>query len=368
MAFYKCSFSETSSYQLTGKKSFILPDNITSIVVNSSDGTLNLSWSSPSDSEVQISKFNIYYCKSDNEPTSLEDFTLHGTALLTDNSYVLDGLENNARYYVVIESVSIDDYENASLRNMSTGIPAPIRFVCVGSNGLSYYSTNGTSWVAMSGLYFSSSETLQYNDVAYGNGRFVCVGSKGYSHYSVDGVSWTAMTGISGDRTQYAVTYGNDRFVCVGAGGLSYYSTDGVSWTAMSGLNAENVYYGVTYGNDMFVCVGQSGVSYYSTNGTTWVASSGLDTYTCNDVTYGNGRFVCVGTDGVSYYSADGKTWKTMTGLNSSILYLAVAYGNGRFVCVGASGSSYYSTDGETWVAMSGLASGTYNGVISDQV
>ena len=34
--------------------------------------------------------------------------------------------------------------------------------------------------------------------VTYGNGRFVAVGTSGKSYYSLDGVTWVAMSGLSG--------------------------------------------------------------------------------------------------------------------------------------------------------------------------
>ena len=76
------------------------------------------------------------------------------------------------------------------------------QFVCVGSNGKSYYSTDGTSWTAMSGL----DSNYDCDGVTYGNGRFVCVGNDGKSYYSTNGTSWTAMTGLdSSVRGKFAL-------------------------------------------------------------------------------------------------------------------------------------------------------------------
>ena len=117
-------------------------------------------------------------------------------------------------------------------------------FVCVGEKEKSYYSTDGETWKAMSGLPSGT-----FNEVAYGNDRFVCVGPKGLSCYSTNGKTWVAMSGLDSPYIMNCVEYGNGRFVCVGNGGRSYYSTDGKTWVAMSGLPNAN-FYGVTYGGD----------------------------------------------------------------------------------------------------------------------
>ena len=271
-----------------------------------------------------------------------------------------------------VENIGVREIEGTTyVWNAMTGLDASKyyygvtygddRFVCVGQNGSSYYSTDGVTWNAMTGL-----STEYYRSVAYGNDRFVCVGDSGVSYYSTDGLTWNAMTGLN-TQAYHSVTYGDGKFVCVGTGGCSYYSTDGLTWNAMTGLNTSTTYYGVTYGNGRFVCVGVDSSSYYSTDGLTWNAMTGLTSHYYG-VTYGDDRFVCVGRNGSSYYSTDGVTWNAMTGLyipqDSTIQdVVSVAYGDGKFVCVGAKGSSYYSTDGLTWNAMTGLNTNSYKGV-----
>ena len=254
--------------------------------------------------------------------------TITTTTVLADEWQAMSGLDTSKTYYGVT-------YGNG-------------RYVCVGDNGKSYYSTDGQTWTAMSGIAY------RQIGVTYGDGRFVCVGIEGKSYYSTDGLTWKAMTGLLTAKGYNAVTYGDGKFVCVGNDGSSYYSTDGQTWVAMTGLDTSIYSYNaVTYGNGRYVCVGNSGVSYYSTDGVTWQAMSGLDTKGYQGVTYGDGKFVCVG--GSAYYSTDGQTWQAMSGLDTSKTYYGVTYGNGRFVCVGQTGSSYYSTDGLTWQAISGL-------------
>ena len=53
----------------------------------------------------------------------------------------------------------------------------------------------------MSGL----ANGVDYNSVTYGNDRFVCVGYRGISYYSTDGLTWTAMSGLDSSKTYYGV-------------------------------------------------------------------------------------------------------------------------------------------------------------------
>ena len=53
----------------------------------------------------------------------------------------------------------------------------------------------------MSGL-----ASTYYYGVTYGNGRFVCVGYNGSSYYSTDGITWVAMSGLGTSRAYYGVT------------------------------------------------------------------------------------------------------------------------------------------------------------------
>ena len=215
------------------------------------------------------------------------------------------------------------------------------RYVIVGSGGISYYSTDGVSWTAMTGL-----QNATYNSVTYGNGRFVCVGDLGNAAYSTNGTSWTAMTGLSG-AIYYSVTYGNGRFVCVGLNGESYYSTDGKTWTTMFGLSS-GTFSEVVYGKDRFVCVGVGG-SYYSIDGAVWTAMTGASVNVPN-LAYCNDRFVCVGSN-ITYYSTDGETWNKLMHSGNISSFSALAYGNGVFMGI-KNEAIFYSFDGVVWLQL----------------
>ena len=284
------------------------------------------------------------------------------------------------------------------------------RFIAVANNGNTYQSTDGETWVAISGLlitdnYYSLTygnekfvcvaqdggiynlfpnskkwkpvndatnltiETAYCNLLAYGDGVFVYVDKRGKSYYSLDGETWTALSGgLDSSHYYYQVAYGKisgyGYFVCVGTDGNSYYirsttikgTSSTKSWTAMTGISGSEYDLDcVTYGKSKFVCVSHYGHTFYSTDGKTWTKGNELGTNVHNDITYGNGKFITVGNSGRSYYSTDGVSWTAMTGAAGTVM--SVTYGDNRFVCVSDNGRSFYSTDGKTWVQIESLSS-----------
>jgi len=232
-------------------------------------------------------------------------------------------------------------------------------YVAVG-NGI-LHSDDGSNWDYANGI---DAESNVLNSVTYGNGRFVCVGNNGKSYYSTDGMHWNVMSGLDENTEFTDVVYGNDRFVCVGGYDIAYYSIDGEAWTGMSGMTLSIPLQAVTYGNGKFVCVGDLGFGYQSIDGENWGIFRYGGEFVQHSIVYGNDRFVTVGGKGTSFYSTDGLTWNEMTGLDSEYSYIAVAFGDGRFVAVSEDGGkSYYSTDGMTWNEMYGLSSDMINAV-----
>lgn len=112
-----------------GKKSLILPDNANITGVYSYDGELKVQWDVPKGSETPIDHFNLYWVKADEKPTSLKQFT-NKTEISADTTEItLRDLENQAKYWLIIESVSDEGYENASLRKANTGSTGEAIFV-----------------------------------------------------------------------------------------------------------------------------------------------------------------------------------------------------------------------------------------------
>lgn len=272
---------------------------------------------------------------------------------------------DNDTFYPMLRLASIEDntYEPyigvrriKSVWASKNGVPIKVfnsvmkpRFVVIsGGTGLksAYCLKDSETWNIMPNFDTSM------RGLTYGNGRFVAVGTNGYSYHSIDGETWVEgeSSGDSADSL-IAVTYGNGKFVAIGGQEEKYYSLDGITWIKTDEASdvTTNSSADVTYGNGRFVCVTSQGNSYYSLDGETWTKMSGANV-TLYGVTYGNGRFVCVGKAGKAFYSTDGETWIAMSGLNTGVLYWDVTYGGGIFVCVGKYRSIFYSTDGETWI------------------
>ena len=397
-----------------GKKSLILASNPEISGIKSLDKALAIQWKNPI-IEIGIALYNIYL--SDEKPETLRNMILVGNT--SDCEFKIEGLTNNKTYYIAVESVSTEGYENASLLEVKCGTPFDIRFIAVGENK-SYYTVNLENWIDMNGLITGYA-------ITYGNDRYVVVGKGGKAFYSFDTVKWIEMSGISTKEDLVTVTYGNGRFVCISKYGYSYYSTDGETWISMSGTRTNSdyysyTYYEVVYANGVFYApfyyYSQSGdisYSYYfgvkysqdgikwegnalssdrdssdkykrhysyggrkivyinegyneskarcSEDGKTWIEMSGMNPgFTCYDIAYGNGKFIAVGY-GKSYYSEDGKTWIEMSGLETTA-YKKVAYGNGCFITIGGN-KAYCSENGKTWIEMSGLDTNC-RGIISN--
>lgn len=130
------------------EKTLVLPDNTVAINVFSNEKSVTIMWDIPQDSEAVIEKFNIYYCKSDTKPVSLNEFTLYKTVEPTVNTCVIENLGNDTNYYIVVCSVTTDDYENASLRGVENGIPRKAEIVIAGYHTCAS-SEDGLNWDKM---------------------------------------------------------------------------------------------------------------------------------------------------------------------------------------------------------------------------
>lgn len=391
-----------SWYRMTGGSgtdSLILPTNPI-LSIKEDDSKLIVSWTQPS-TEVAIEKYNIY--KSTTKPSKLSDMELVGET--TELNYELTGLTNRQIYYIGIQAVSIEGYENASMWEIKEGTPYILRFVCVGNSGLSYYSTDGKNWISMGGLESS----YGYYGVTYGPHGYVCVGDYGDSFYSIDGLTWQPMTGIDKTVSYYvlnSVAYNkmDSMYVAVGNYFSSYYSINGKTWILMgtrtsyngdsfekiialpeggfvavgadrnkktaisyttlnsrtwiktTALSVNDTLGSIAYGNGKFVATSKSGYYFYYSTSLTgkWVATSKYTySYGLPDIIYAKGMFVSLyGGNPSAFYSLDGVNWENSK--LSSKCYGLTYYGD-RFVAVGESGNSYYSLDGINWVAMSGL-------------
>lgn len=123
-------------------------------------------------------------------------------------------------------------------------------FVGVGSEGITYRSTDGNTWNS------GSSGSLQaLRGITYGNGLFVAVGDEGTILTSPDGITWTAQSSGT-SQTLRDVSYGANTFVIVG-NQIILSSQDGVNWT--NELSDTPTLYGVAHGENTVIVVGDNG-------------------------------------------------------------------------------------------------------------
>lgn len=217
--------------------------------------------------------------------------------------------------------------------------------------------------------------SINWKDVAYGNGTYVAVGGDATIATSPDGITWTISRNSTVNPVLNGVEFANGLFVAVGMGtststgaALVMTSPDGVTWTTnttvASSFNAQLM--DVTYGGGTWVVSGFSNPRILtSTDGLNWTQRSTPGFSTPGRITYGAGRFVAAGSSANILTSTDGTTWTSISipGATNGIID-GVTFANGKFVAVGRDSSftaaAFVSTDGTTWTASNAIA-GTSN-------
>jgi hypothetical protein len=249
-------------------------------------------------------------------------------------------------------------------------------------------SVSGTNWIGLA----NNPENWMFG-ATYGNGVFVAVGDAGSINVSSNGQSWMDVTGphrsgitaigcspnlcvasgfprINGDSdfTTIISTNGVDWFIPTTnapnmaglatsgnvfagvTGGCVFTTVDGLYWSppiciSTNSLNA------ICFANGQFVAVGDSGSIYTSSDGLNWSNRSIATTATFNSVTFGNGLFIAAGTE--TACSTNGLSW-TVWPTNPPEAIAMMTYGNGAFIAAGRTntptgGDILYSSDGLNW-------------------
>ena len=208
-------------------------------------------------------------------------------------------------------------------------------FVVVTSDEV-YSSSDGFSWSSSGGI----SNTTPVS-ITYGNGKFIILGTNGGTYYSTNNAQSFTQGNIGISNNWSGIAYGNGVFVAIGYNtGICAYSFDGINWTQNSiTLSWWNV---ITYGNGKFVTISNNNRSNaaYSFDGITWYYTNVVRSANWNSITYGNGKFVAVANNAsnssYSTSSYDGITWfLNDMGGSGNYSWEAIAYGNRKFVAVG---------------------------------
>ena len=229
-----------------------------------------------------------------------------------------------------------------------------------GTDRVGYSVDGGVTWTLTS----SVNDSLGWTDVVYGNGMFVAVAwNTNTAMYSYDGINWTSTTAAQNKlwlRVIYGGSYGNERFVAIARNAAIMYSTDGINWTTSTGNHASDELRDVTYGNGYYVAVSWNSSTnrvVYSTDGASWTGTAAASAQKWWTIAHGNGKFVAVAlsdddsvTNKIMYASdSDPTSW---TAIDAPVhnYWTDVAYGDGYFVAVGhGNANTMYSTNGINW-------------------
>ena len=399
-----------------GDKSLILPDNIDDLTIATEPSYMTLTWSIP-DSEVPIDHFNVYIQKAADSPNSIDEMNLHETLDSSTTTMQIDNLDTGSYYYIVITSVSIDGYENASIRGMKGAELRAGYWLMGGGKNFNtyagstiYYSDDGATWetliYASNGfynpfcvvdqvLYGSSNGTNAYvegiNSTSGTRSYSYSLGTKYFRYMVYDQkkyvVAWTS--GGSYCTYYYATLneetgYPSNNFVAlsgekpydfggaayggkaiIGHAPYNYFYVDFNKSASLQKYGAANISgYCETgaYGNGKFILGCREGRSLYilyenvGKSGAIQMEtiSSGYD-YDFVSICYADdwNTFYAVLENGQVYYLSEDMKW-VYTG--STITAGGLCFANGRLICAGNGSSSHYTLNGTSWIAMSGAS------------
>ena len=221
-------------------------------------------------------------------------------------------------------------------------------------NGPIWRSTdNGTTWTLA-----DSGGTLK--KLAYGGGRFLVGYQDSYFKTSTDGLTWASAGQLDGQNAnaEGRMAFGNSTFVIpaaysdnvcrVTATSLAGTLPATFDCTATHSAGGGNRYWQqIAFGNNTFVGPLDNNASnppfWVSTDtGATWVSPTSFSG-TPNGITFGGGYFVIDKSDGTTAYSSNGMTW-TNTGTRPGGGSGLLTYGNNKWVGVGGSQNATVST------------------------
>lgn len=176
-------------------------------------------------------------------------------------------------------------------------------YVAVASSDYSgsglYYSSDGISWTAVTAFPANYSAGNTYS-LTYGNGTFVFCGYNTASSeyrlaYSTNGSTWTALSSPAGNSSQpwrlmhNGLTSASSKFLAWNSGNTTLYSSvNGTTWSSISLPATSGVNSTMHYGNGLWCYVPSEGsTSYYtSPDGATWTARA---PYTQGTIYYPSG-------------------------------------------------------------------------------
>jgi chitodextrinase len=324
-------FVAVSKYGTTSNVMYSLDGNIWS---NVTTGTTSNSWTSVSygnDRFLAISSTsNVMYSLNGIDWTTGVSTGLNSNCLTYGGGYFVCPSSNSSVSAVSI-STNGQSWQNLSL----TYTPRVYAGITYGDSGFVAVSSTGlllgfvpTFWVNPVQVANSTKlNSVNWSDLAYGNGSFVAVG-QGLIQTSLNyGNTWSSFA-VSNTFTSVAYSSNLGKFVALPGffGDGAYTSTDSSNWTLSRTLpsGVPSAPTSLTYGNGKFVAAlyGDSNV-FYSRDGLNWSLAQSQLAAQWSSITYGNGKFLAVSNSTSNFetmYSNDGITWT----INSALRYTAI--------------------------------------------
>ena len=217
-------------------------------------------------------------------------------------------------------------------------------------------SSDGVNWV------MSNPGAVVWLRAGFGGGVFVVLGQSNGA-YTTDGTTWGAGTGVPNINWQ-GMAFANGRFVAVGSNGGLLTSTNGINWTQLTTPNTNN-WYAVAYGNNIWTSLANTTTNgtnlMTSTDGVTWTGQPAIANVQWFGMTFGSGVFVATAIAGAADQrriatSEDGINWTLRTTIGDFYGFPGVAFGNNRFVATGNGNTTMSTTDEIIAAAPKGMA------------
>lgn len=335
-------------------------------LVGQVDGSGNIAWQTPNTYEFQTGLISEGVISSTGSRT---DAGLTTTFRLDADSGAGPASPANLisrSLRLVLPTPHVDELEGAAYGNNT--------YVLVGRAGLILRSPNGTDW-----LNVPTGFGMDLLDVAFGENTFVAVGKEVDDaplfgrvnnsttvYYSTDdGITWN-VANTGGTLDFQAVAYGNGRFVGAGRAGV-YQSDDGITWTGVGipGTTA-NEWTVAEFLNGRFVLFGgRSSIGAHneiatSTDGVTWNSAQSYNNSGAQggQAAFGNGVYAITSSTRTFTFTSDDATGASINEIGITLGGIVFDSANSRFIA-SDDGSIYSSTDGISW---SQLATGAGNG------
>ena len=371
----------------SGGKSLILPDNIDDLIIQNSFDSFTLNWTTPA-SEIPIDHYNVYIYQSNVPPESIDDFTFVSTTDSTGVNTIISNLSPDTMYYVLVTSVSIEGYENASLRGIQSastilGLWYTV-YIDYYPNGYLYYSEDGETWVPFND---DSGKQIElgtngsfFGNICYYAGNIFYNYSSWLYRFDIETKTKESVTSVGSGMDFTHVKMSGNRMIIYGSdGSFRYMNLTGNPEGSWISIESCGVTLGRFYPFENII-IGAGNIKYWKVydfvNSPRWNEYGYSDQNLWNSpdllgVAHGMGRYIGVGEAGYSVYKLDenltSNSYIEMSPeqINYEADFLDIVFAKSiqKFFALYELDSviyGLYSDDGSTWKSMNGSFNSYY--------